>query len=373
MLKYSPAGQLLWSRYNPSLDPTDFWFWRYKVKTDAQDNIYIGSGTATSPFVTMEFTVAKYSSSGNLLWMTRDHGSANYIDYANDIEVDGQGNVYAVGLENYTGQHCNAVVMKYGANGNILWKKVYDNSGNSGDEAFDMIRSQDGNIIVARTEDHPLVSTVSKRLSVLTKFDPAGNEQWNLVIGDTSNWYNTQKMAEDASGNIYYTGMYTRMLGHFGTAGLFVAKADASGNLQWTDTCTYYGAQWTHNDISIHPSGDVFTSLSVNDSIQYTGYHASNITVFRYGAGSVGTHETAVGNDVMNIYPNPSEGKIVIGTSLGKGTCIEVSDISGRKLECISLQQQRREIDLSHLPAGTYLVRALSDEKVITKKLVLTK
>ena len=72
--------------------------------TDASGNVYITgiyNGTITVGTTTinslglLDMYIAKYSSAGALMWLRAIGGSNN--DYANDIAVDGAGNVTIVG------------------------------------------------------------------------------------------------------------------------------------------------------------------------------------------------------------------------------------------------------------------------------------
>jgi hypothetical protein len=105
---------------------------------------YSNGGSALN---TTDFIVAKFDSLGNKLWQSIYNDSLDYGDYAIDMEIDNAGNVYVAGNTlNPTGlSQNNITIVKYDANGSLIWKSEYggvmseesvadiaiDNSGNS--------------------------------------------------------------------------------------------------------------------------------------------------------------------------------------------------------------------------------------------------
>ncbi|MBK6744279.1 MAG: SBBP repeat-containing protein, partial [Hydrogenophilales bacterium] len=128
---------------------------------DASGNVYVaGHGSATwgSPvraFSTGEDAfVAKFDSSGNLLWHTFLGGAGNW-DYANGIALDGSGNVYVAGESNatwgapvraYTGG-TDAFVAKLNATtGALTWHSFMGNA--SSDWSYGIDVDASGNVYV---------------------------------------------------------------------------------------------------------------------------------------------------------------------------------------------------------------------------------
>jgi len=78
-------------------------------------------------------------------------------------------------------------------------------------------------------------------------------------------------------------------------------------------------------------------------------------------------------NKSINIYPNPTTGELIITNFYLRITNVEVYDVNGKKqiAEC-RVQQVEREmvIDISHFPAGVYLVKVITEQGEITKKIV---
>lgn len=97
---------------------------------------------------------------------------------------------------------------------------------------------------------------------------------------------------------------------------------------------------------------------------------------------SISTHVVSIeentnGNDAIQIYPNPSNGKITIKNTSSKAIeRILITDVQGRivleesiKEEEINLEENY--MDLTHLVSGVYWVQIYTDDGIIIKKLKL--
>ncbi len=145
------AGEIIWTRQFGS-SSSDYAF---GVAVDGSGNVYItGSTYGTLPGQTSagagDAFVRKYDSNGNELW-TRQFGGSSY-DEAYGVAVDGSGNVYVAGLTTGTlpGQTSagltDAFVRKYDASGNELWTRQF--GGSSYDYANDVAVDGSGNVYV---------------------------------------------------------------------------------------------------------------------------------------------------------------------------------------------------------------------------------
>ncbi|MBL8015901.1 MAG: T9SS type A sorting domain-containing protein [Ignavibacteria bacterium] len=105
LLKYNPAGDLIWSRFFPKSGPHSMK--PAKVLCDAQNNIYAAGGTNQN-------FVVKYNSIGDTLWSTYTNGSgAGGLNGFADMVLDGSGNIYCAGnVKNLTGGG-DMVTIKY--------------------------------------------------------------------------------------------------------------------------------------------------------------------------------------------------------------------------------------------------------------------
>jgi hypothetical protein len=74
--------------------------------------------------------------------------------------------------------------------------------------------------------------------------------------------------------------------------------------------------------------------------------------------------------DGFKIYPNPvTNGKIYINTTLNDPKKVTVYDILGTKI--IEATIIGRELNLSEVDAGMYMLRVIENNKVATRKLII--
>jgi len=297
-----------------TIDPTLMWgtyyggpVWEqaFKMTTDHSGNIYqTGETTSTSNIATTgafqvtygggvsggyesgDAFLAKFSSSGTLLWATYYGGTQN--DWGMDVATDTFGNVYMAGATISTSgiatpgayqatnaggtEYGDCFLVKFNSSGTRQWATYF---GGSGDESGNGVATDNaGNVyITGLTSSASGISTPGAYQTVysggglfsafLAKFNGAGAVQWATYFGGSSQdeaW----KVATDSSANVYIcgqaastsgiatTGAYqTAFAG--GGSDAFIAKFTTGGSILWS---TYYGGSST----------DIAYGISVNDS-----------------------------------------------------------------------------------------------------------
>ncbi len=216
------------------------------ITTDNQQNVYAvgrfmgsitlgGSTIATSGDGTVNFNfdedafVIKYNSTGQVQWLQRfgiAKTGSNQVGQV--INVDTNGNVY-IGGYGMTGNNSNnAFLVKYDANGNLLWSKtdfpLYEVGG--------INNATDGNIIVQESVGG---SKNIYKIDALT-----GTTIWTVAnTGAGSNAGTTFQDFVDDAGNVYYTcfgsGAVTIAGQSFPTTQVttFIVSLDTNGVKRW--------------------------------------------------------------------------------------------------------------------------------------------
>ncbi|HEX8188149.1 MAG TPA: SBBP repeat-containing protein, partial [Pyrinomonadaceae bacterium] len=120
-----------------------------------------------------DFLLLKYDAAGGLLWSRNWSGPDD--DIAREIAVDAAGNIYATGdsLEpDSASQNAQAVTVKYGPDGTLLWERAYGTAGRwDGDNR--MVMDGAGNVFVA------LQSQTGADYDFTTiKYAPDGSRLW---------------------------------------------------------------------------------------------------------------------------------------------------------------------------------------------------
>jgi len=129
-----------------------------------------GQGFGTSD----DYTTIKYSSAGDTLWVRSYNGPQNASDGANDIAVDGSGNVYVTGRSHGGGTLYDYATVKYDSAGVERWVARYQGSGRGDDAAGALAIDGWGNVYVTGNS----YGTGTRADYATVKYDSAGIEQW---------------------------------------------------------------------------------------------------------------------------------------------------------------------------------------------------
>jgi hypothetical protein len=218
----------------------------------------------------------------NWLWAT-SAGGTDY-DYASSVAVDASGNTYVAGwfasstitfgsttLTNANAGNGDMFLVKYDANGNVLWAK--SEGGTSIDQAYSVAVDASGNSYVVGFFYSPTITIGSYTLTnagfddlFLAKYDANGNVLWAKSAGGTGyDW--PYCIAVDASGNSYVAGAFysstitfgSYTLTNAGNEDMFLAKYDANGNVLWTKSEGGMGND-LGNSVAVDASGNPYVA-----------------------------------------------------------------------------------------------------------------
>jgi len=238
---------------------------------------------------------------------------------AKDIVVDHNHNVIATGvyvdstiiegiqLPDFS--HFNFYIAKYNSSGTIIWVKGIGGSG--WDDSYSMAIDQNDNIIVTGFFKNDTLDFGSGNFLYpqlygdnifVAKFNSAGVFQWaQCAYSDpVSSMMRSNFVTTDLANNIYIAGMYEGN-GHFGSvstsyafSNIFIAKYDANGNINWVRNgeCSL-GMGWQDNFINglvidsnqqIYATGKVSDKVTFNGITYLTSQHDGQIITFKMDA-----------------------------------------------------------------------------------------
>ena len=269
----------------------------YDIAVDGDGNIYITGYTASKDFPTTndaykktnaggnDIFVAKFSSSGSMIYSTYFGGTGNDVGY--DIAVDGEGNIYITGYTastnfpttsganqtTYGGGAFDAFLAKFNSNGTLLYSTYL--GGTNTDLGSDIAVDSTGNVYITGytkstnfpTSTGAFQTTLAGNYDAfLTKYNSTGNLMYSTYLGGSGS-DSANGNALDNAGNIYITG-YTASTNFPTTDGVyqtsnaggndvFVTKFNSDGRLVYS---TYLGG--TSNDngnsIAVDSSGNAY-------------------------------------------------------------------------------------------------------------------
>jgi hypothetical protein len=262
IVKYDPSGNLQWVRtFGGSLGD-----YCEALSTDKSNFVYVsgeieGGGTISFPgsAVTLQakgdndIVLAKYDLSGNLQWAISEGWKHSEKGLGNS--VDPSGNVYVCGYFTDTTIINNSQIVgkggrdiyvaKYNSNGVFQWVRTAGSTGR--DEAKFAKCDAAGNVYICGMVSNNAMfgstsittGTNSTFDAFVAKYDTNGNLVWVKSAGgewDDVAW----SMTIDNAGKLFVTGefnAYANFGGTFltttGSADVFVACYDESGNVMW--------------------------------------------------------------------------------------------------------------------------------------------
>ena len=241
------------------------------IATDIANNYYVignfngfanfGSQTKTSLGLWDVF-LAKYNSSGNLLWIQQISSGTNQSSYGIGISLDAANNIYITGNFNgsltfgtfsltTTGGY-DAFTAKYDNGGNFIWAKKYGSMIND-ENVAGMATDPNGNIYVAGNASNG---------QFLVKYNSDGQYLW-----ETHTIAHVTDIAYGNSG-IFLTGYIegTTTFGSFtlnpsnGWNSSFISKQDPSGAFTWANYVESFDGGSYGTSITIDISGNIFTA-----------------------------------------------------------------------------------------------------------------
>lgn len=274
----------------------------YSTKMDADGNVFVGGKFSTTTDFdtgqgvnnitsngTTDAFIAKLDPQGNLIW-AKTFGGSQY-DVITDIQIDDNGNVYAIGefwdTINFDAGNNNfnltsngaqdIFILKLDNSGNLIWARSF--GGNTYDFGKSIDLDQNGNIYTVGTFRETVDFNPGQEVYELTgqnddifihKMDNDGNFIWAKKMGsngiDRANKILIKENHMYLTGSFFYTVDFdtsneTYNLISLGGADIFIGKFDLSGNLVWVKQM---GSDTGDSGVSL--------ALDSNDNVFVIGY-----------------------------------------------------------------------------------------------------
>jgi len=240
-VKYSPAGELLWSVFESCGKSP-------RALTLDSDNHVIICGDGSQPGTGTDYLTIKYTPDGQKQWARFYNGANRDNECACDLITDYEGNIYTAGLD-----RAGAVLVKYGSDGQRLWTHRESESG-----MYHLDMDSRGNVFGVSSYDHNIHTY---------KFKPDGNRAWKQIYdGPESEMMETLDHARgitvDPQGNTFIHGTSYYHL----STDLITISYNPAGQLRWINRYPNSKGE----DIALSQNGNVFVGGYCSDT-SYTG------------------------------------------------------------------------------------------------------
>ena len=410
ILKYSPAGVLLWTvNYDGPVHESDK---TYAMSTDAAGNTYITGKTDIDPSwqINDEIFTAKYSSTGTVVWTKTYTGIAQGIDKGQFIEIGASGNIYVVGkIQN--GMNDNIIALKYSSAGAQIWSTTVDISG-ANDKINDCTLDANENLIICGSSE---TASAVDHNCFTTMINSSGTQMWQIVNGNlgtdndeniaicTDNSFifaaqnidsdpsiaeeiHTQVQKIDLNGNVVNTYLYNSnypsisddiLIDNYNTPIVLahanpVFPSDIDYQIELLKVfgaeCTLAETFSTSDSIDV---GNVFTYLPNQLFVGGSTWHyleQRNAMVVKYSfSDTQGVPEYGLKN--LAVYPNPFTNRIQFSAN-EELNLLRVYNSLGEIVFTNNPYRKSGSVELPELPAGCYIIQGQGNHSLFTKQLI---
>ncbi|MEC9372523.1 MAG: SBBP repeat-containing protein [Planctomycetota bacterium] len=275
IIKYSPAGAILWTFTYNGPDNLDDNVYDLIVTSDA---LYLGGWTWSRDNLdrfSANGLTAKFDLDGSLLWQQIEKGPDNNAATVRAIDVDDGGNVYATGemYVSYDYGETNYMTVKYDSNGARLWRQERfvseDPSSGSGSWPLDITADSTGAVYVIGRSDY---GKPQFDQGVLLKYSPSGQFLWQVDHGG-SDADTFQQVMTNAAGDVFVLGTFNTE-DDFVNADHMMLSYPAGGALRWKQTFAGTGGSYDGDGVAAFlPSGDIIAGVQDYDAQRHYDYH----------------------------------------------------------------------------------------------------
>ncbi|NMC04989.1 MAG: hypothetical protein GYA24_07255 [Candidatus Lokiarchaeota archaeon] len=268
LAKYSSTGTLLWNRTWGLTGDSG-----YEVAVAADGSVYMAGCTQNFGAGAGDAFLAKYSSTGTQLW-NRTWGGTNW-DYGYGVAVATDGLVYLAGITNSFGAGLtDAFIAKYDAAGTLLWTRTWGTDYDDG--GYGVAVATDGSVYLAGFTYNYGAGGIN---AFLSKYDSTGKMLWNRVWRGV-NAEIGYSVAVATDWLVYLAGITNSFGAGFDDA--FLAKYSSTGTQLWNHT--WGGTNPDRgNGVAVATDGSVYLAGITNSF----GASGANVFLAKYSAASI--------------------------------------------------------------------------------------
>ncbi len=305
----------------------------------------------------------KIDTTGNILW-EKSIAPASWGDRFDCLSLLADGGFALAGSSDTPDNYDEILLTRINSQGDTLWTNRWGTP--VFDQAKEILPCHDGGFIVAATKSY-----MSDYKGILLKLDEQGNEIWMQTYHDyDGDEIHSAKPTLD--GGYIIAGEHTPSTST--RSNFWVMKTDQQGNtiksFELGDGSDFYGGRCI---------------LQCEDgSYIAVGYNTAEGLIIKFSPsfGVLGTEEptnTSASSLNQNI-PNPFQNNTSISwrTQRSGHVVVKLFDITGREIKVLTDEYQQPgdhkvTVDVSELPAGSYLYQLRAGNEIETKKMMIIK
>jgi len=246
LVKVDTSGDVLWSQtYGGNGD--DY----ASDVIETSDGGYLFAGDRGSSDGGDDAWLVRVDESGETQWNRTYGGDGD--DSANAVvETSDGGYLFAGYTVSSEGAGGNAWLVKVDDSGEARWSQTYRESATGSATAEDIIKTSDGEYLLAGTTN-PQDSETD--FALIVKLDDSGERQWSRTYSGADQ-SGVSTVVETGDGNYLFAGLFNS----FERDGIqpWLVKIDRSGEMQWSDTYPEAGSGLVHDVVETNTGNYAF-------------------------------------------------------------------------------------------------------------------
>ena len=352
-----------------------------------------------------DFFIAKYSAGGNPIWAKKEGGDDGKYGKSVSVDLQGNVLVIgaffgdsmifsSVSLVNNNSQKNDIFIAKYDSSGNILWARSI--GGYNHDTPAAIASDKSGNVLVEGHFFSPFLYLGTTTLTnsqqgedlFLAKYDSVGKLLWATSAGGDSTGVFAADIALDSIGNEYIIGNFiyswvtfdTITLTNAGQQNFFIVKYDTSGKVLWATSMGGTGLDYgsaisvdTHAGISICGGFDspalAFGAATLTNINSIGSFFVASMDAI----GALGIMDFETQDQGVSISPNPFSAETVIRSRniLNSATLYVLNSQGELVKEVKNISGQSVVLSRANLRGGLYLILIEQEGGIAVAKVLI--
>jgi hypothetical protein len=327
-----------------------------KYVEQTSDKGFVFCGYTTDAAGSNDTYAVKIDSAGNEKWHIQVGGPLP--ENGDAIHELADGNYLLTGdTKSFGSGGTDVEVVKCDKNGNIIWDKTYGDNLENGCQGI--IEMSNGKYLSFGETNIPSSVAFDFFIEML---DTNGSVISRHTFGGTAS--DALFSLVEVPGMEFMCTGYSRSFNGFSAYDVVLFKVDTAGQMKWLKNITSPGIDIGYKIIPSVNGDYLITGLFADNNGNYFLIHSDTV-----GNTNVDMKSFSVQNE-LSIYPNPFNSKISVNTFSGHYKKIEIFNLTGIKMgEFTREGTDEQPIDLSYLSSGQYIIRVITNEGILNKKI----